>query len=88
MVKIAEIAIVDMSIDEYIGDGDDGVYWTVAQGPDGWYGSAIVDSYTGHFETELVSDKGPYQTEGEAITAMCDLAKEWCRENCFYSWED
>lgn len=81
-LKPKQIAVVNVDTAEYIGDPDDGVYYTVARGFDGkWYGSAIVDSNTGSFVDALVTDDGPYDFEGQAETAMADAAKDWCIEN-------
>jgi hypothetical protein len=77
-----QIAVVDVDHAEYIGNPDDGVYYTVAKGTDGkWYGSALVDCNTGSFVDSLVTDDGPYDYEGQAETAMADAAKQWCFDN-------
>jgi hypothetical protein len=77
----ARICTVDMDEDTYIGNEDDGVYVAVAQGPDGWYTSSVVDCNTSSFTDALVTDDGPYATEAEAKQAGEFGAKDWCITN-------
>ena len=77
-----QICLVDVDDGAtYIGSGDDGVYFDAAEGPDGWYMSAIVDSDTGHFVDSLVTDDGPYETRERAIEAGRNAAYDWCMNN-------
>ena len=63
----------------YIGNGDDGVYYQVAQGADGWYMTAVVDST--HLVHTLVVDDGPYESKEAASTSGKNAAVEWCANN-------
>ena len=62
----------------YVGDENDGVYYQVAEGADGWYMTAVVDSDSGSFVDNLTTDDGPYDTERAALDAGRCAAKEWC----------
>lgn len=81
MTKRKQIAEVDFDEATYIGNEDDGVYFAVAKGRDGWYMSAVVDCNTSHFVESLVTDDGPYKTENEANWAGRDAAVQWCVDN-------
>ncbi|UCC74004.1 MAG: hypothetical protein JSV86_05455 [Gemmatimonadota bacterium] len=76
-------AIVEWDIDEatYVGDGADGVYYLVDEGPDGWYVTVVVDSETGGFVDTLYEDDGPHPSAAEADRAGRDAAIEWCTWN-------
>lgn len=68
--------IAEVNVDEaaYVGDGVDGVYIGVSEGPDGWYVSTVyVDA--------LVTDDGPYPAEAEALEAGKGQAIGWCTDN-------
>ena len=60
--------IVPFSADDakYVGDEEDGVYYQTAEGPDGWYVTAVVDCNSTHFVETLLDDDGPYETEADA----------------------
>lgn len=75
--------IVPFRVDdaEYRGDERDGVYYQVAEGPSGWYFTAVVDSDTGGFVDTIVKDDGPYSSEREAQSAGESWAIEWCLTN-------
>ena len=75
------IAIVDFDTATYVGDENDGVYFAVAKGPDGWYVSASVDCNSRHWTDTLITDDGPYPTESSARLAGKDCARSWCRDN-------
>ncbi|MHC4298003.1 MAG: hypothetical protein ACYS7Y_11930 [Planctomycetota bacterium] len=59
-------------------DDDDVVYWSVAEGPDGFYVSTLIDSEAGSFVEPGVTDDGPYLTWDKANEAGKDHAMEWC----------
>jgi hypothetical protein len=65
----------------YIGDDRDGGYYQSAEGPDGWYVSNIIDSDTGGFVDNYITDDGPYPTETEANEAGANGLRDWCLEN-------
>lgn len=75
--------IVPFSVDgaEYVGDGDDGCYYQVAEGPGGWYFTVVVDSDTGSFVDTIAKDDGPYATHKAAWETGRGLAIEWCLTN-------
>lgn len=77
--RYAEVGVD--TADGYLGSGDDGVYWQVAEGPDGWYVSTLVDCDTGGFVGELRRDDGPYPTREEADAAGREAAQCWCIDN-------
>ena len=85
--KKKQIAVVDVDVATYVGDGKDGVYVQAAEGKDGWYVSTLVDSETGSFVDALVTDDGPYPSEGEAMVAGTNGAKDWCLDNDV-RWDD
>lgn len=84
---IASDPIVEFDSDEaeYIGDETNGVYYQVAEGPDGWYMTAVVE--TTHSMDTLVKDDGPYLNREQAEAAGKDAAIAWCMDNRV-SWED
>jgi len=76
--------LVDVNFDDatgYVGDGSDGVYYTVREHPDGFYVSAVVDSGTGHFVHGLFHDNGPFGSEEEAMDHAQVEAGHWCCTN-------
>jgi hypothetical protein len=77
------MSIVSFDVDEaeYIGGEEDGVYYQTAEGPDGWYMTAVVDCDTGGFCDNLTTDDGPHDSDNEARAAGIYLAVEWCSEN-------
>jgi hypothetical protein len=79
--KPKQIAEVDMDDAEYLGTGGDGMYFTAAEGKDGWYLSMLVDSDTGHFCEPYTTDDGPYESEGAALMAGLCGASDWLVEN-------
>lgn len=79
--KPAAIVQWDVDAANYLGNEEDGVYWQVAKGADGWYVTVVVDSNTGGFCTNAFTDHGPYQTEGAANTFGQGQAIEWCVYN-------
>lgn len=76
-----QIAVVDMDHAHYLGTGEDGVYFDVAQGKDGWYVTTTVDTNTGAHCGDMTVDDGPYPTEGEALEAGLDHAYDWLITN-------
>jgi hypothetical protein len=81
MADHKRIAEVDFDESEYIGSEEDGVYYAVAEGPDGWYYSCDVDCNSANFTDVLVSDEGPYGTHAAARDAARVQATEWCLTN-------
>jgi hypothetical protein len=81
--------IVPFDVDDatYVGDENDGVYYQVAKGEDGWYMTAVVDCNTAHFVDDLVVDDGPYESEAAAIMGGKNAAFEWCMNN-HVLWSD
>lgn len=71
--------LVDFDYAHYVGSSENGVYYAVGEGPDGWYLSASVDS--SNFTAPLVDEDGPYKTEKEAWEAGKFAAIDWCTEN-------
>lgn len=82
-----QICIVDVDYAKYLGNEEDGVYYDVAKGPDGWYASAMVDCNSGNFCDSLLEDAGPFDTKAAAWAAGYDLALQWCADNDV-DWED
>lgn len=75
------ICEVDFDSAVYIGGDDDGCYVAIAEGGDGWYTSVVVDSDTGGFVEPMITDDGPFPTDGDAMQRGIDLALEWCFDN-------
>jgi hypothetical protein len=75
------IVIVDFDDATYVGDGNDGVYVAVGKTRKGWYVSSVVDSDTGGFVQDYISDDGPYPTEAAALQAGVYGAQDWCIDN-------
>lgn len=75
--------IVQFDVDdaEYVGDGEDGCYYQTAEGPNGWYVTVVVDSNTGSFVDNLITDDGPYRSDEEAGQAGKYLSRDWCNMN-------
>ena len=74
------MGIVDYSADEadYIGDGEDGCYYQVAESYTGWFVTVVVDCGTSSFVEDLTTDDGPYMTKKEAEDAGRGAALDWC----------
>ena len=74
-------SIVKFSVDEafYVGDGECGVYYQTAQGPDGWYVTTVVEFP--HYIGDMTTDDGPYASEDAANGAGLGAAQEWCWTN-------
>src|SRR5512147_909945 len=75
--------IVPFSVDEatYVGDENDGCYYQVAEGPDGWYVTVVVDCDTASFVDTLVKDDGPCPTKKHAEETGRNTAVDWCVTN-------
>jgi hypothetical protein len=82
--------IVDFNVDEatYVGSEEDGCYYQCAEHSDaeqpekaGWYVTVVVDSDTGGFVMDILTDDGPYPSEEEASGAGRGTAIEWCINN-------
>ena len=71
----------------YVGDEQDGVYYSVGQGPKGWYVTTVVDSDTGGFVDTMHEDDGPYESEEAALLGGKDAGVEWCLTN-EVNWDD
>lgn len=65
----------------YLGSEEDGVYFDAAEGPDGWYASAVVDCNSTHFTDTLLADEGPYPSEAAALRGAENVALDWCITN-------
>lgn len=81
---MASIVKWDIDAAEYVGDGDNGVYFLVqrysgSKHKKGWYFTAVVDCE--HFTQDIYTDDGPYRTEKDAERAAFSIAYEWCRDN-------
>ncbi len=72
---------------EYVGDEEDGVYYLVSEGADGWYMTAVVDCDSAGFVADLYTDEGPYETEDAALAAGKGAAIDWCINNQV-NWEE
>jgi hypothetical protein len=75
--------VVDFDVDEatYVGDGSEGVYYQVAEGPDGWYLTTVVDTEKGAYVGTMSDNDGPYESEEAANFAGRDAAITWCIDN-------
>lgn len=75
--------IVQFDVDEatYVGSGEDGVYYQVGEHEGKWYVTAVVDSETGAFTEDIMTDDGPYDTENDATTQGKNIAYDWCFYN-------
>lgn len=87
------ICTVDLDHAFYVGTGDDGVYFAAEHctdhpdGKNGWYLTTVIDSNTGGFIQNGVSDDGPYATEADALIAGWGAAAEWLTDNeIFRGW--
>lgn len=76
-----QIAEVDLDSSRSIGTEDDRVYFEAALGPDGWYVSTIVDCGTAHFVDLVITDAGPFGTEGDALSAGLQHAVNWLTDS-------
>jgi len=83
MNQSEQAPIVNFDVDkaQYIGDDNDGVYYQIAKGAQGWFVTAVVDSDTGSFVDNLFVDDGPYDSAFEAERAGRDAAVTWCHDN-------
>jgi hypothetical protein len=75
---MSQIAEVGFDREDYVGNGRDGVYFSVAEGPDGWYVSAVADCGTDGELEPLATDDGPHETHFEAEANGIDLGLVWC----------
>jgi hypothetical protein len=75
------ICTVDFDTACYVGDEEDGVYYAAAEGPDGWYFSAVVDCSSAGFTMTLCTDDGPHADENKALSHALTEAQEWCLMN-------
>lgn len=75
---------------EYIGSGNDGVYYSAGEAPEGWYMSWLVDTQT--LTESFLDYEGPFRTEAEAKEAGRFAAIDWCTDNrvdwAEIPWED
>lgn len=85
--KYGEPPELDLDDAAYIGDGNDGVYFSAIHKGNTWWALATVDSDTGHFIDTLVSEGG-HRSEKAALTAAKDAALEWCTTNNVATGED
>ena len=78
--------IVPFNVDDatYYGDNKDGCYYQTAKGPDGWHVTVVVDSDTGHFVGDILTDDGPYPSEDTASYVGHETAVAWCCNNDVY----
>lgn len=65
----------------YVGDEQDGCYYSAGHGPNGWYYTVVVDCDSAGFVDTIVSDDGPYNTEDDAKQAGKNQAIDWCLTN-------
>ena len=79
MTEKKTIVPFDVDSASYVGDENDGVYYQVARGDDGWYMTAVVDAAS--FVDNLVVDDGPYDSEAAAIEGGKNSAFDWCFDN-------
>jgi hypothetical protein len=70
---ICEVNVADAY---YVGDGRSGVHFSAAEGPDGWYISALA--VREHSTASLLVDAGPHNDFIEACDAGVDAAVQWC----------
>jgi hypothetical protein len=77
------MTIVDFNADEatWIGDEQDGCYFQVGKGPDGWYVTVVVDCETNKSVDNLYTDQGPFANEWLAIQEGLGLSIDWCVTN-------
>jgi hypothetical protein len=81
MTEKKTIVPFDVDSATYVGDENDGVYYQVARGDDGWYMTAVVNCDTASFVDDLVVDDGPYDSEADAIEGGKNAAFGWCFDN-------
>ena len=65
----------------YIGDEQDGVYYSWGEGPKGWYVTTVVDCDSAGFVETMTEDDGPYESAEAAELAGKDAGMEWCFDN-------
>jgi hypothetical protein len=78
---MSQIAEVTFDRDDYLGDGREGVYFSIAETERGWYVSAVAESRANDSLEPIVTDDGPYETPFEADAAGADAALIWCACN-------
>ena len=76
-----QLCVVVVRSAHYIGDSDDGVYFSIAEVHDGWWMSAIVNCDSAGFVTDLVTDDGPHPSSEAAHSAGVSAAVDWCIVN-------
>lgn len=85
------IVILDVDEAYSVSAGDDPevdtVYFAVANGPGGWYLTAVLDSDSSHFVGDLCTDDGPYTSEHEAKLAGLGASLEWMVTNDHWDTE-
>jgi hypothetical protein len=65
----------------YVGDGEDGVYFTVKKNAaDRYWVKAVVEDATA-YHTGTLMVPGTYATEKDAVKAGVEAAIEWCRKH-------
>lgn len=81
LAEIGDYLVAEVNLDsaEYVGDGENGVYYDIGMYDDDWYVSAVVD--TPHFVDFMFKDDGPYEGRREALAAGRVAAGDWCYEN-------
>jgi hypothetical protein len=77
----APICVIDIDGARYEGDERDGIYYDAAEGPGGWYLSAIVDCDSSGFTDTYFQDDGPYESREAAMLAGQNAARDWCIDN-------
>ena len=66
---------------EYVGNGRDGVYYQTQEYCGKYFVTAMVDSESGHFTEDILTNDGSYDTEQEANDVGLAAATDWCEEN-------
>lgn len=65
----------------YVGDVDDGVYFTVRKNAaDKYWVKAVVDDATA-YRTDTLMVGGSYGTERDAVRAGIEAAIKWCKDH-------
>ena len=66
---------------DYIGNEHDGVHYLTMQYCGKYFVTAWIDSETGHFTENILTNVGPYETIETAEEAGQNAATEWCLDN-------
>ncbi len=82
----SDIVVVDLEDATYLGSSEDGVYFDVAKGKEGWFVGAVVDCNTSHWLDTITRDDGPYEKESEAWQAGYNIAYDWLVTNHVRGW--